>query len=81
VSKERFEWDPAKDRAFADPKRVIVEDVAHSTDTERRYYCIGRIARGIVSVRFTYREQIIRIFGAGFWRQDKRKYEKENDLH
>jgi uncharacterized DUF497 family protein len=91
----RFEWDPAKDRenqakygvafatgqlAFADPRRVIAEDLSHS-DTERRYFCFGRVGGGVLSVRFTYRAGTIRVFGAGYWRKGKRIYEKENQVH
>ncbi|MBL8180946.1 MAG: BrnT family toxin [Blastocatellia bacterium] len=90
-----FEWDDAKalenvekhgvsfydaQFAFADPKRVIAEDLEHSI-VEDRYYCFGEIDDGIVTVRFTYRGRKIRIFGAGFWRKGKRVYEKENHLH
>ena len=61
--------------AFADPKRVILEDVAHSSD-EKRYFCIGKTIEGIITVRFVYRGQKIRIFGAGYWRKGKKLYEK-----
>ena len=81
----RFEWDPAKDLenqrrhgvpfataqfAFADPQRVIAEDLSHSGG-ERRYYCFGRVGEG----------GAIRIFGAGYWRKGKRIYEQENPVH
>jgi hypothetical protein len=36
---------------------------------------------GIVTVRFTMRNHNIRIFGAGFWRQGRKKYEEQNTLH
>jgi uncharacterized DUF497 family protein len=90
-----LEWDPAKDRAnqvkhgvsfelaqyaFADPDRVIAEDVTHST-TEQRFFCFGRIGGGILTVRFTHCEGVIRIFGAGFWRKGKLIYEKEHHIH
>ncbi len=90
----RFEWDARKDLenqrkhgvsfelaqyAFADPDRVIAEDVTHSTD-EQRYFCFGRIGNDILSVRFTYRENVIRIFGAGYWRKGKKIYEQENSI-
>lgn len=91
----RFEWDPAKDLenqtkhgvpfalaqyAFADPKRVIAEDTVHSTG-EERYFCFGKVGAGIVTVRFTYRGGVIRIFGAGYWRKGKAIYERENQVH
>jgi len=87
-----FEWDPAKDRlnrlkhgvsfmaaqaAFFDPRRVIAEDLDHS-GAERRYFCFGMVAGGVMTVRFTYRAGRIRIFGAGYWRKGKRIYEQEN---
>jgi uncharacterized DUF497 family protein len=70
VSFEEAQW------AFTDPQRVIIEDLAHS-DREQRYFCLGKVADGILTVRFTYRENIIRIFGAGYWRKGKRRYEEE----
>ena len=91
----RFEWDPNKDLenqgkhgvafiqaqyAFADPHRVIAEDVTHS-DQEQRYYCFGKVDGGILTVRFTYREDVIRIIGAGYWRKGKVTYEQENSIH
>lgn len=65
--------------AFADPDRVILEDLEHS-ETEKRYYCLGEVAEGILTVRFTYRKNVIRIFGAGYWRKGKKIYEKENRI-
>jgi uncharacterized DUF497 family protein len=38
--------------AFADPRRVIAEDLSHS-QTEQRYYCFGAVEGGILTVRFT----------------------------
>jgi len=90
-----FEWDDEKDRfnqkkhgvsfalaqfAFLDENRVILEDLEHS-DAEKRYYCLGRVADGIMTVRFTYRKNIIRIIGAGHWRKGKKIYETENKIH
>jgi len=40
--------------------------------------CFGWVASGVLSVRFTYREGRIRIFGAGYWRKGKRLYEQQN---
>ena len=90
-----FDWDEAKNQeniekhgvsfylaqhAFTDSNRVILEDLKHST-VEKRYYCIGRVAEGILTVRFTYRKSIIRIFGAGFWRKGKKIYDQQNKIH
>jgi uncharacterized protein len=90
-----FEWDPEKDLdnqdkhrisfvfaqyAFADPDRVILEDVTHSTKEEKRYYCLDKVGEGILTVRFTYREHRIRIFGAGYWRKGRRIYEEQNQV-
>ena len=92
---ERFEWDPNKDRenqdkhgvsfakaqyAFADPRRVIAEDLSHS-GREKRYYCFGTVGGGILTVRFTYPAGVIRIFGAGYWRKGKAIYERENKVY
>lgn len=66
--------------ALADPKRVLAEDLSHSSK-EKRYYCFGAVEGGILTVRFTYREDVIRIFGAGYWRKGKRTYERENQIH
>ena len=86
MAKARFEWDPTKDQenqekhgvafamaqlAFADPRRVIARDHSHSS-AEERHYCFGEVGGGIVTVRFTYRSGVIRIYGAGYWRKGKR---------
>jgi uncharacterized DUF497 family protein len=91
-----FEWDSKKNQenlekhgvdfytaqfAFLDKKRIISKDILHSTDTEERFFCFGLIDKGIITVRFTIRGKNIRIFGAGFWREGKKMYEKENKLH
>jgi len=92
MKQTRFEWDEVKDQenqkkhkvsfslaqlAFLDPNRVIVKDIGHSSE-EGRYYCIGRVGDGIVTVRFTFRKNTIRIFGAGYWRKGKKIYEEQN---
>jgi len=94
MDRARFEWDPKKDQenqtkhgvpfeaaqyAFADPQRVIAEDLEHS-QTEKRFFCFGVVGEGILTVRFTVRGKTIRIFGAGYWRKGRRIYEKENSL-
>jgi uncharacterized DUF497 family protein len=67
--------------AFLDSKRIILNDVSHSTESEKRYYCLGKYNGNILTVRFTYRSHIIRIYGAGYWRKGKAEYEKQNCLH
>lgn len=59
---------------------MILSDEGHSTD-EDRYCCLGRVGAGILIVRFTYRNNVIRIFGAGYWRKGKKLYEEQNHLH
>lgn len=85
-----FEWDEKKNAenqkkhevsfekaqyAFVDRKKIILLDSKHSRG-EKRYFCIAKIGRKIITVRFTYRDKIIRIFGAAFWRAGKKKYIK-----
>ncbi len=66
--------------AFGDPSRVIAEDHSHSS-SEKRHYCVGLAEGGVLTVRFTYRHDVIRIFGAGYWRKGKQIYERENQIH
>lgn len=63
--------------AFLDEKRLIVHDEKHSEE-EERYFCIGKVGNDILTVRFTYRKGRIRIFGAGYWRKQRKYYAKEN---
>ena len=57
----RFDWDPRKDRqnqkkhgvpfakaqyAFADPLRIVAEDLSHSS-SERRYFCFSWVEGGV----------------------------------
>jgi hypothetical protein len=64
-----FEWDETKNiqniqkhgvsfeyaqRAFLDERRIIAIDETHSIK-ETRFYCIGKIDDGILTVRFTIR--------------------------
>ena len=92
--KSDFEWDDKKEAinhgkhgvsfalaqmAFADPKRIVLQDLEHSQD-EPRFYCLGEVAEGIMTVRFTWRENKIRIFGAGYWRKGRKIYERENKI-
>ena len=89
---ESFLWDRAKEitneklhgvnfldasSVFFDPHRVILMDERHS-HAEMRYFCIGKLETKIMTVRFTYRGDKIRIIGAGFWRKGRNIYEKKN---
>ena len=90
-----FEWDSVKAEAnlkkhgvsfaaaqlaFLDTKRVIARDKRHSR-SEQRFYCLGMVEGGILTVRFTYRSEKIRIIGAGYWRKGKKLYEAQNQIH
>lgn len=89
-----FEWDEEKNqlnikkhhisfyeaqKAFLDLNRIILQDVDHSND-EDRYYCLGKVKEHIITVRFSYRNNSIRIFGAGYWRKGKNIYEQKNKI-
>ena len=89
-----FEWDETKNaeniakhnvsfeeaqEAFDDPLRLILKDKKHSL-YEDRFYCIGKFEDEIITVRFTFRNNNIRIFGAGYWRKEKTLYETQNNL-
>lgn len=92
-----FEWDEAKNlenkdkhgvsffeaqHAFSDEHRVIAEDLSHGQN-ETRYFCFGcnQDNTGILTIRFTYRNNRIRIIGAGYWRKGKKIYEQANPVH
>ncbi len=94
MKKVKFEWDENKNRynqkkhnllfedaqyAFADKNRIIAKDIEHSQD-EIRYYCFGLVGTQVLTVRFTYRENSIRIIGAGYWRKGKKIYERNNKI-
>ncbi len=64
----RFEWDAKKDKrnqqkhaisfaeaqfAFADPRRVIAQDLTHSA-REKRFYCFGQVGGGVLTVRLRF---------------------------
>ena len=87
-----FEWDHSKNKAnltkhgvsfdeaqyaFLDPDFKIRIDVRHSTVAEKRYFSYGRVGRFVLTVRFTVRNYKIRIFGAGYWREGRKYYDKK----
>lgn len=86
-----FEWDAEKDQlnyekhairfeeaiqVFYDKQRIIYSDISHSTTTEQRWYCVGKIGENICTVRFVVRDDVLRIIGAGYWRKERKLYEK-----
>ena len=87
-----FEWDKNKNHinqskhqvsfsearlAFEDSHRIIAIDHKHSTPEETRYFCFGKVEDRVLTVRFTYRTDNIRIFGAGYWREGRKRYEQQ----
>lgn len=90
-----FEWDETKNlenqkkhgvnfyeaqQAFDDPNRIITKDRKHSNPKETRYFCYGKINQEICTVRFVYKKQTIRIYGAGYWRKERKIYETTNQI-
>ncbi|MBI5447269.1 MAG: BrnT family toxin [Gammaproteobacteria bacterium] len=86
-----FEWDSKKNQlnikkhgvdfydaqqAFLDKRRIIAEDLEHSCD-EKRYFCFGKVSNCVMTVRFTWRNNTIRIIGAGYWRKGRKIYDEE----
>jgi len=87
----KFDWDPQKEliniekhgidfrtalRVFDDPDRCVIEDLKHA-EFEDRYLCIGNVDGRILTVRFVYRKDMIRIIGAGSWRRGRKLYEEK----
>jgi uncharacterized DUF497 family protein len=85
-----FEWDSQKNQlniekhrvdfydaqeAFTDLNRIIAEDLDHSGG-EKRYFCFGKMSGRVLTVRFTWRNNIIRIIGAGYWRKGRKIYDE-----
>jgi hypothetical protein len=77
VQKHKVDFKTAM-RAFSDPHRKIFFDEKHSCH-EDRFFCVGKIMGRTLTVRFVYRDNKIRIIGAGFWRKGARYYEKEEN--
>jgi uncharacterized DUF497 family protein len=88
-----FEWDQEKEKrniikhgvdfstaaaAFFDDSRMVFIDAKNSS-SEQRFFCVAEIESKIITVRFTYRSDKIRIIGAGFWRKGAKYYEKEKN--
>jgi uncharacterized DUF497 family protein len=90
MKQTRFEWNPKKNElniekhgvnfyeaqhAFLDKRRIVAQDLGHSS-CEQRYFCFGKVLNQVMTVRFTWRNKIIRIIGAGYWKKGKKIYDK-----
>jgi uncharacterized DUF497 family protein len=86
----QFEWDSSKEAenlakhdvdfstvgiAWSDPSRLIFS-YPGMTREELRWQFTGFDGNGILTVRFTIRSGNIRVIGAGYWRKQRRIYEK-----
>ena len=91
--KGSFIWDAEKERlnmikhdvdfrtaaqVFSDPDVRIRRDLGHSAG-EERFFAVGKIGGRLLTVRFTYRHSLIRIFGAGYWRSGRGFYESKKE--
>ena len=76
IKQHGVDFETAK-KAFDDPDKIILYDIKHSTD-EDRFICIGKVDDAILTVRYTVRNGKVRIFGAGYWRKQRKLYEKKN---
>ena len=75
VTKHGYSFEEVKE-VFADPHVIHLEDPQHSTE-EERYYAVGKTTKEVIlTVRYTWRENVIRIFGAAEWRKWRKFYEK-----
>lgn len=95
IERADFEWDEIKNlfnqskhgvsfeaaqKVFDDPGQIVVRDSEHERG-EKRFLCLGMVEGDVLTVRFSFRRKRIRIFGAGYWRQGRKRYEKENQIH
>jgi uncharacterized DUF497 family protein len=65
-----FEWDQAKNLANREK---------HGVASRSPNWPFSMTPRdGVMTVRFTWRDNRIRIFGAGYWRKGKTVYERAN---
>ncbi|MDD2710844.1 MAG: BrnT family toxin [Verrucomicrobiae bacterium] len=90
----RFEWDSSKGKAnlvkhgvdfetaqaaFDDPRRILLSTPGKSV-MEPRYWCIGMVNGGILTVSFTLRAGHVRIINAGYFKKGKAIYEEKHCL-
>lgn len=65
-------------QAFADPRALVLFDGDHSDRREIRWWwwLLGRVGARIRLVRYTHRPHgVIRLIGAGYWREGRNYYE------
>ena len=62
AKKHRVTFEQARE-VFKDPRAVPFEDLKHSTD-ETRYVMIGMSSLGLLSVSFTFRDEVVRLISA-----------------
>lgn len=70
-----FDWDPVKDA-----ENLRKHGVSFG-EAQIAFLDPGRVSEGVLTVRFTYRGNIIRIIGAGFWRRGRKLYEAHSKVH
>ena len=87
----KFQWSTAKQSAnivkhgvdfaeaqlaFADPQALVLFDSAHSSTLELRWWLLGKVGSRVMLVRYTHRPAgVIRIIGAGYWKEGCNYYE------
>jgi len=92
-----FDWDTQKEqaniaahgvdfveaqKAFADPRALVVLDEAHGGGTELRWWLLGKVGSRVMLVRYTHRAPgIVRIIGAGYWKKGRDYYEHHWKTH
>jgi uncharacterized DUF497 family protein len=79
INKHGVSFDEAQ-KIFDDPNHLIYHDIKHS-QSENRYFCLGIVNDGILTVRFVIRESRVRIIGAGYWRKGRKMYEEANRIY
>ncbi|MDR0909137.1 MAG: BrnT family toxin [Spirochaetaceae bacterium] len=69
-------------KAFDDPLHFTRKDTRHSGRRNRynedRFFCYGCDEYGVLTVRYTRRNHITWIFGAGYWNEGEELYAAKN---
>lgn len=78
ILKHEISFGTAKE-VFEDPDAIHLVDAKHSSG-EERYFAVGKNHEGVIlTVRYTRKENVVRIFGAAAWRKWRRFYEKRKN--